>query len=296
MADTLISRVQLEAPVQHRALLVHFMLDPSPGALANDPEGRDWSHTALVVGVDPSVLRGWASQHRWAQRAATARNAIQMTAWEAYRHRYFTEHAEQDVPVLAPLIKGLDLVASPLKAPASKDAVAVVGAVTKALDAEGAHAQSVESLVRIKAALADEGALASRNAKVAERAKNKVEAYTEARRATLETMQRVSDTALRQLEGALNDGKIKFSVSDLKALNDLQRDLLSEFYQLEERNNAVATGVIVESVRVRQAKAAGLPWLSAVREDLAELLVIAEQLGVMEGEPSDIDDAIEVGP
>ena len=295
MADTLITRARFESPAQHRALLVHFTLDAAPGALPDDPEGRDWAITSLVMGVDPSTLREWSLTHRWRARVAPASANAQRTAWEAYRHRYMAEHGDQDIPALAPHVTRLDLVGQ-LRAPSTPDAAAVVGEVARALAADGTHPNSVESLVRMKAALADEGAIAARVGKVAERAKSKLEAYTEARKATIETMTRVSDMALRGIEQAIEGGAMKFRLSDLKALNDLQRDLLAEFYAVEERTSAVSTGVIVDSVRVRQAKAAGLPWLPAVAEDLAELAVIVEQLAAMEQiDDPDIEDAIEVG-
>lgn len=296
MADNLIHRARFESPLQHRAFLLHFTLDPSPGALPDDPEGRNWSVTSLAVGVGPSQLRDWALAHRWRERAKPAGARSQRTAWEAYRHRYMAEHGDQDVPTLAPHVRRLDLVGQ-LSAPSTPEAKAVVAEVAKALAADGAHPDSVDSLVRMKAALADEGAIAKRVGAVAERAKSKLDAYTEARKVTLETMTRVSDLALAAMEKSLEAGRIKFKLTDLKALNDLQRDLLSEFYAVEERANAVSTGVIVDSVRVRQAKAAGLPWLLAVAEDLAELAVIVEQLVAMErnGQGYDVEDAIEVG-
>lgn len=287
---------KFETPVQHRAFLLAYMTEPVEGAVdLFDPKDRRLAAVGRALFGEPrtSQLERWSTQFRWRERAAHQGLSVATVAHRAYVMRYAADHGVDDR-----LLLGALLLPAIIERWEEGNAGADVETARRLLERESVPAAStVDAAV---SALAEAPLAAAAGVQALTRsvpAGDRAAVFAEQNRARLTRQATLVDKAFTQFEQALTAGKLQFRVKDLETLSKLADSTLRELFDAQSKDDLRNQGVIVDSVRVKLAKAAGQHWLPAVVEDLKELQVMAEALARAEGVDlyaGDIEDAIEV--
>lgn len=235
-----------EGKQNHRALLLWAM---------QRPDDRSMRAVARSVAMGATTIRKWAARYRWEERAS-APNAEE-EAIRVYRDQYVEEWGKVDMPEIQPRCSFM--VAAGKGAPPPSD-------VSETLLAARARQEVTKQLSQQRAAEEAQ----------AEVDRRRGEQLNELKREHL-----LVEIGLAYIQGQIKDKKVRVNLRDIPALMEAKQLLrrkeldLSQSAGGETKDNRQ---VIVESARVRYAKANGGSVLRAMLEDTEELRTI---LGVL---------------
>ncbi len=222
----------------HRALLLHAM---------QSPDMRSGRATSKAIGRVESTIREWRRKYAWDARIAASPDHDRV-ALDMYRHTYMKEYGAIELPFVAERMRQ-----------------AFGGEVHGGTEAARALQESAEARRNAlpKALRVVESAVAG------EMAKFKAEERTSAKRHLL-----LVDASLGLIAQRLKGKDIKVSLRDIPVLLECRQRLAHTIQGVQDGGH----GAVVESSRVKHAKATGGDVVDAMYDDAEELVAI---LGVL---------------
>lgn len=252
-----LDRWALEDPMQHRALLLMAM--QGEGIEPRGMFGRSLTCTAKAIGRSLSTVRDWTRKRRWEQRIAAHEDRVAYTALKLYRALYMEDYGRSELPHIQHLVSETLL--------ESKPDAAVPDRTSTDVQAE---AERLLSKLIAPEPPPD----------VQEKVQGAVDAHREKLLQNNKALQGLARKTLLEFKRQLEKKLIKVRISDLERIHALLGKLEEEETRLVNPGLPVAgvDNAIVDSVRVKLAKATGGSELEAIHEDLREALMIADQM------------------
>lgn len=223
----------------HRAMLLYVMQAPAK---------RSKRSVSKAIGVHESTVRDWYKRGAWQARGAADGQTNERAALDMYRHSYMREHGANELP----------FVAERVHEEFGGETHTGSEAYMRVQDAADARRKAIPKALKIvESAVA--GEIAKRRAQ---------------ERHAADTHLKLVDASLGLIASKLKGKAIKVSLRDIPVLLECRSRLVQVILGVEEH----AHGAVIESSRVKHAKAVGGDIVDAMYEDAVELEAI---LGVL---------------
>ena len=234
-----LARLPKERDNHHRALLLY---------VACDPDKRKYTVVARAVGAAEATARSWRTRHKWKDRIAAAGATAPQFAIRLYRDLYLNRIGGRELAAIGPYSSTPVLPDDPIQQ--TDDAVRAASEISasksKEVEARAKYLESTASLI---------------------------DATLSAFAADL----RFTQTGQKPAQGKVE--RIKVQPRDLPALIAMGKQLKDEARSLRLGSGESSQGgQVVESYRVRQARANGSDILEAVHTDVQDLNAILTAL------------------
>ena len=228
---------------QHRAMLLWAMQSPME---------RSMRATARAMGASDGSVRNWRKAGAWDARVAGHPEHSDREALDRYRRDYLVDFGKLELPHVA------QYVVEPLGPAAMDDPAA------QAKHEARVHAARAVPLAQAEAEQAVRQAVAT---------------HKRDTRADAERHIKLVDASLGLIARKLKADEVRVGVRDIPVLLDCRERLVS----VVNGTHSEAGGPVVDSARVKHAKATGGDVVAAMHEDAQELVAILGALRAAEG-------------